>query len=106
MRKYHVPFWRAAALVRESLTLIILSAYLSRYVDPKTETLSIQLARNGWLGMEKSLLHGWQNGSNQFPRTEASPKSPAVGGTEEMCSNLIAREESEPIRVNETRVVS
>jgi hypothetical protein len=22
MRKYHVPFWRAAALVRESLTLI------------------------------------------------------------------------------------
>jgi putative transposase len=84
----------------------ILSAYLSRYVDPKTETLSIQLAINGWLGMEKSLLHGWQRGSNQFPRTEASPKSPAVGGTEEMCSNLIACEESEPVRVNETHYVS
>ncbi len=84
----------------------ILSAYLSRHVDPKTETLSIQSARDGWLGMEKSLLHGWRNGSNQFPRTKASPKSPAVGGTEEMCSNLIAREESEPFRVNETRVVS
>jgi hypothetical protein len=40
----------------------ILSAYLSRYVDPKTETLSIQLARNGWLGMEESLLDGWQHG--------------------------------------------
>jgi putative transposase len=40
----------------------ILSAYLSRYVDPKTETLSIQLARNGWLGMEKSLLDGWHSG--------------------------------------------
>jgi len=84
----------------------ILSAYLSRHVDPKTETLSIQSARNGWLGMEKSLLHGWQNGSNLFPRTEASPKSPAVGGTEEMCSNLIACEESEPVRVNETHYVS
>jgi hypothetical protein len=23
MRKYHVPFWRATALVRESLTLIL-----------------------------------------------------------------------------------
>ncbi|MHC5597864.1 MAG: RNA-guided endonuclease InsQ/TnpB family protein [Nostoc sp.] len=46
----------------------ILSAYLSRYVDPKTETLSIQSARNGWLGMEKSLLDGWQDGSNQSAR--------------------------------------
>ncbi|MHC5611113.1 MAG: RNA-guided endonuclease InsQ/TnpB family protein [Nostoc sp.] len=47
----------------------ILSAYLSRYVDPKTETLSIQLARNSWLGMDKSLLDGWQDGSNQSART-------------------------------------
>ncbi|MEI2583392.1 zinc ribbon domain-containing protein [Scytonema sp. PRP1] len=39
----------------------ILSAYLSRYVDPKTETLSIQLARDGWLGMEQSLLDGWRS---------------------------------------------
>ena len=84
----------------------ILSAYLSRHIDPKTETLSIQSAKDGWLGMEKYLLHGWRNGSNQFPRTKASPKSPAIGGTEEMCSNLIAREESEPFGVNVTRVVS
>jgi hypothetical protein len=84
----------------------ILSAYLSRYVDPKTETLSIQLARDGWLGMEQSLLDGWQSGSNQSARTEASPKSPASGGTERMFSNPIAREESEPIRVNETHAVS
>jgi hypothetical protein len=26
MRKYHVPFWRAAALARESLTLIVNAA--------------------------------------------------------------------------------
>ncbi|MFK0730111.1 MAG: RNA-guided endonuclease InsQ/TnpB family protein [Gloeotrichia echinulata GP01] len=50
----------------------ILSAYLSRYVDPKTETLSIKLARDSWLGMEQSLLDGWQNGSNQSARTKAS----------------------------------
>jgi putative transposase len=112
----------------------ILSAYLSRYIDPKTETLSIQLARNGWLGMEKSLLDGWQNGeavgvyspsgilrravpveselphpkgSNQSARTTTSSKSPTGNsGSEWMSSNLIAREESEPVRVNETRVVS
>jgi putative transposase len=85
----------------------ILSAYLSRYVDPKTETLSIQLARDGWLGMEKSLLDGWQNGSNQSARTATSSKSPiSNNGLERMSSNLIAREESEPVRVNETRVVS
>jgi putative transposase len=85
----------------------ILSAYLSRYVDPKTETLSIQLARNGWLGMEKSLLDGWQDGSNQPSRTAASLKSPiSNNGLERVSSVLIAREKSEPIRVNETRVVS
>jgi putative transposase len=118
----------------------ILSAYLSRYVDPKTETLSIQLARNGWLGMEKSLLDGWQDGessrslgakcatgmhpcghfrgfrhdcdlanpkgSNQRARTATSSKSPINDGSERVSSNLIAREESEPVRVNETRVVS
>jgi len=85
----------------------ILSAYLSRYVDPKTEILSIQLARNGWLGMEKSLLDGWQDGSNQCARTATSSKSPISNdGLERMSSVLIAREESEPVRVNETRVVS
>lgn len=47
----------------------ILSAYLSRYVDPTNETLSIELARDGWLGMEQSLLDGWQIGSNQSART-------------------------------------
>lgn len=85
----------------------ILSAYLSRYVDPKTETLSIQLARNGWLGMEESLLDGWQHGSNQPARTTTSSKSPITNnGLEWVSSNLITREESEPARVNETRVVS
>jgi putative transposase len=105
----------------------ILSAYLSRYVDPKTETLSIQLAKNGWLGMEKSLLDGWQDGessrslggfrhdcdlanpkgSNQSARMATSSKSPiSNNGLERMSSNLIAREESEPFQVNETRVVS
>jgi putative transposase len=85
----------------------ILSAYLSRYVDPKTETLSIQLARNGWLGMEKSLLDGWQDGSNQPARTLSGSKSPISNNrSERVSSNLIAREESEPVRVNETRVVS
>lgn len=85
----------------------ILSAYLSRHVDPKTELLSIQSARNGWLGMEKSLLDGWHNGSNQPARTATSSKSPAGnGGSERVFSNLIAREESEPARVNETYAVS
>ncbi|QSJ19538.1 transposase [Nostoc sp. UHCC 0702] len=103
----------------------ILSAYLSRYVDPKKETLSIQSAKHGWLGMEQSLLHGWHNGSavgvlavpveselpnpegsNQSARTKASPKSPTIGGTELMCSNPIARQESEPVTVNETYAVS
>jgi putative transposase len=92
----------------------ILSAYLSRHVDPKTELLSIQSARNGWLGMEQSLLDGWQNGSNQSARTATGSKSPiSNSGSERVSSNLIARvrvasrrEESEPVRVNETRVVS
>lgn len=66
----------------------ILSAYLSRYVDPKTETLSIELARNGWLEMEQSLLDSWQNGSNQSARTQTCSKSPAIGGIERMSSNL------------------
>jgi putative transposase len=74
----------------------ILSAYLSRYVDPKDETLSIELARNGWLGMEQSLLDGWQNGSNQSARTQASPKSPVSSsstscGTERISSNRAIR---------------
>ncbi len=89
----------------------ILSAYLSRYVDPKTETLSIKLARNGWLGMEQSLLDGWQIGSNQSARTATSSKSPISSsstscGIEQMSSNPIAREESEPVRVDETHAVS
>ncbi|MFQ4142122.1 transposase [Chlorogloeopsis sp. ULAP02] len=84
----------------------ILSAYLSRYIDPKTETLSIQLARSGWLGMEQSLLDGWRVGSNQSARTAASPKSPTIGGTELMSSHSIAREESESARTDETHVVS
>jgi hypothetical protein len=32
-RKFHVPFWRAAALVRESLTLIGCSNLLSSYYN-------------------------------------------------------------------------
>jgi transposase len=85
----------------------ILSAYLSRYVDPKTETLSIQSARDGWLGMEQSLLDGWQCGSDQSARTATSSKSPTSrSGIERMSSNPIAREESEPRRVHETYVVS
>jgi putative transposase len=84
----------------------ILSAYLSRHVDPKTETLSIQLARKSWLGMEQSLLHGWQKGSKQSARTEASPKSPTNSGSELMCNNPIACKESEPVRVNETCTAS
>lgn len=54
----------------------ILSAYLSCHVDPKTETLSIQSAISGWLGMEQSLLDGWRVGSNQSARTATSSKSP------------------------------
>jgi transposase len=85
----------------------ILSAYLSRYVDPKTETLSIQSARDGWLGMEQSLLDGWQCGSKQSASTATSSKSPTPrSGIEWMSSNPIAREESEPRRVYETHVVS
>jgi transposase len=89
----------------------ILSAYLSRYVDPESELLSIEEARNSYSGMEQSLLDGWQIGSNQSARTEASLKSPIPGhdvgcGTEQMSSNPIAREESEPERVNETHAVS
>ncbi|MEH1861588.1 MAG: zinc ribbon domain-containing protein [Nostoc sp.] len=80
----------------------ILSAYLSRYVDPKTETLSIELARNGWLGMEQSLLDGWQVGSNQSARIATA----IVGGIERMSSASIVCEESEPARVNETYAVS
>ncbi len=80
----------------------IFSAYLSRYVDPKTETLSIPSARNGWLGMEQSLLDGWRSGSNQSARTATSSKSPINNGSELMSSNPIAREESEPVRANET----
>jgi putative transposase len=89
----------------------ILSAYLSRYVDPESELLSIEEARNSYSGMEQSLLDGWLRGSNQSARTEASLKSPIPGngagcGTEQMSSASIAREESEPVRVNETCVAS
>ncbi len=34
MGNYHVPFWRAAALVRESLTLILQYAHLSQLILP------------------------------------------------------------------------
>ena len=78
----------------------ILSAYLSRYVDPTTELLSIELARNGWLGMEQSVLEGWQRGSLQSARTKASPKSPS-NGSERISSNLIGARESERESVNE-----
>ncbi|MBC1240709.1 RNA-guided endonuclease TnpB family protein [Nostoc sp. 2RC] len=85
----------------------ILSAYLSRYVDPKTETLSIQSAGDGWLGMEQCLLDGWRNGSNQSARTATSLRS-LIGNNESelMFSNPIPCEESEPERVNETHAVS
>lgn len=79
----------------------ILSAYLSRYVDPTNETLLIENALYSFSGMEQSLLDGWQHGSNQSARTEASPKSPAPSsnascGMERISSNPIACEESEP----------
>ncbi len=80
----------------------ILSAYLSRYVDPTTEMLSIELARNGWLGMEQSLLEGWQCGSIKSARTKASLKSPS-NGSERIFSNPIGVGESESIRTDETR---
>ncbi len=80
----------------------ILSAYLSRYVDPTTETLSIESARNGWLGMEQSLLEGWQRGSTKSARTKASPKSPS-NGSERISSNLIGVGESESVRTFRTR---
>ncbi|MCC5666211.1 hypothetical protein LC653_20370 [Nostoc sp. CHAB 5784] len=70
----------------------ILSAYLSRYIDPKTETLSIQLARNGWRGMEQSLLDGWRVGSNQSARTQACPKSPTNGLSYSKPKNLMKRQ--------------
>ncbi len=80
----------------------ILSAYLSRYVDPSTELLSIELARDSWLGMEQSLLEGWQHGSNQSVRTEASPKSPS-DGSERISNNLIGVGESEGESLDEIR---
>ncbi|MBF2062977.1 MAG: transposase [Calothrix sp. C42_A2020_038] len=89
----------------------ILSAYLSRYVDPKEETLSIEEARNSYSGMEQSLLDGWQHGSNQSASTATSSKSPISGsnignGVERISSKPIARKESEPVRVDETCVAS
>lgn len=81
----------------------ILSAYLSRYVDPSTETLSIELARDSWLGMEQSLLEGWQHGSAKSARTKASPKSPTICGIERISSDLIGVGESEGESLNETR---
>lgn len=80
----------------------IFSAYLSRYVDPTSETLSIELARNGWLGMEQSLIAGWQRGSNQPARVEASPKPPS-DGLELVAIALIGVGESEGESLNETR---
>ncbi len=41
-RKYHVPFWRAAALVRESLTLMKGGAVV---VDSLTATTSKKVLR-------------------------------------------------------------
>lgn len=75
----------------------IMSAYLSRHVDPITETLSAQSALRCWLGMEQSLRDGWQNGSNQSARTEACLKSPTSNsGMEQMSRTLIVIEKSEP----------
>jgi putative transposase len=89
----------------------ILSAYLSRYVDPTNEVLLIEEARNSYSGMEQSLLDGWQIGSNQSARTQTCSKSPNPGngaavGIEQISSTPIAREESEPVRVDETCVAS
>ncbi len=56
---------------------------------------------------DRMRLDGWQNGSKQPARTATSSKSPiSDNGSEWVFSNLIAREESEPVRVNETPVVS
>jgi hypothetical protein len=47
-----------------------------------------------------------KDGVYQSARTEASPKSPTICGIEWIFRNPIAREESEPVRVNETHAVS
>ncbi len=81
----------------------IMSAFLSRYVDPEIETLSFELARDGWLGMEQSLHAGWQRGSNKLSRTMASPESPDSNvGSEIIACNPIGDRESEVVRLNET----
>lgn len=75
----------------------IFSAFLSRYVDPTTETLSIELARNGWLGMEPSLRAGWQNGSIKPTRAEALRTKPPREGLELVACDLIGRRKSESV---------
>ncbi len=81
----------------------IISAFLSRYIDPSTETLSFESARNGWLGMEQSLQAGWQRGSNKLSRTMASPESPNSDiGLEIIACNPIGNREAEVVRLNET----
>jgi putative transposase len=84
----------------------ILSAYLSRYVDPTTETLLIEEARNSYSGMEQSLLDGWQIASTATCSKSPNAGSRASSGTERISSTSIACEESEPGRVDETHVVS
>ncbi len=81
----------------------LFSGFLSRYVDPTTETLSFELAKNGWLGLEPVLQAAWQSGSKQPARVEARPKPPS-DGSELVACNLIGYGESESQRANETYV--
>lgn len=79
----------------------IFSAFLSRYVAPTSETLSIELAKDRWLGMEPSLREGWQCGSIKPTSVEASPKPPRKR-SESVSRALIGRRESESERTYET----
>ena len=79
----------------------LFSGFLSRYVDPLTESLSFEQALNGWLGLEQVLQAAWQSGSKQPARVEASLKPPS-NGLELVACNRIAHGESEPERVDET----
>ena len=73
---YHVPFWRAAALVRESLTLITIKDYIKRGEVDEIESLIPKCTLDGMCTMNQSLYTLYEAGRiSENTALDASPNS-------------------------------
>jgi len=59
----------------------LFSGFLARYVSPE-ENLSLESAKNGWLGMEPSLQAEWSRWTKQTSKSGDSFNAASVMGSE------------------------